>query len=144
VKARSKRLVRRSASVVALITLAVIAFLIVTHWLARLDRRANPDPSSKPIAPPMVHRENGVLVIDDYNAWFEVLPRAIRAAMRRGNRDAESILVDVFSSILPDQTWPPRPGAPDRWQWQEMVARTAELLEPRPTPTDRPGLRVVM
>jgi len=145
VKRRSK-LVRRSAGAIALITLAVVAFLVVTRLLERRDQPREQQRNPKlEVAPPMVRRENGLLVIEDYNAWFKVLPRAIRSAMRRGNRDAESILIEVFSSILPDQAWPPRPGSPDAWQWQEMVAQTAALLDDprRPTPTQRPGLHVV-
>lgn len=133
---RKRSLVKISAATLALVTLAVIAYVVTLRLLERRERR---------IAPAMIKVENGLLEINDYDAWFEVLPRAIRSALRRGVTDAETILIEVFSAILPDEQWPPPAGSPNRWQWREMVARTAEILDvtPRPTPPKRKGLRVV-
>jgi len=132
----------------ALVALVVVAYLAIRRWSARFKPQI--DPSRNPadvvaVAPAMVRIDHGLLAIGDYDAWFEVVPRAIRRALRSGNTDAESVLVEVFSSILPEQQWPPLAGSPHRWQWQQIVQRTAEILalEPSPTPTRRRDLHVV-
>lgn len=91
----------------------------------------------------MVTLENGLLEIHDYNAWFDVLPRAVNRALEH-NIDAEAVLAEVFSSILPGEPWPPPVGSPQRWQWQEMVKRTRALLETNPPPPEHhQGLYIV-
>ncbi len=145
---RRRRIVRYSATAVAMVALAILAYIVVRRWGAGAKTRAQADsnPSRRAVAEPMLRIDNGLLEIGDYDAWFDVLPRAIRLALRRGQTDAEAILVEVFSSILPEQHWPPLTGSPHRWQWQQMVARTAEILrfDPQPTPTRRRSeLRVV-
>ncbi len=121
-----RRALRASAALIALVVLVVLAYLVGSH---RRTRKAKN---------PMVTMDAGVMTIRDYDAWFEVLPRAIRTAMRRNESNAEVILADVFSTILPDETWPPSPGSPQRWQWTQMVEQTRALLEPAPrSPTPR-------
>jgi hypothetical protein len=137
-KRKRRRTIYVATGALVLVALAIATYLLTIRFTRRM---ANPrDPS---VSAPMLRVEDGLVVIDDYNAWFEVLPRAIRRALRDGRRDPEAILVDVFSSVMPEQQWPPPSGSPQRWQWQQMVERVAQLLEPEPRPRGRVDLRVV-
>jgi hypothetical protein len=127
-RTKSMRL-RAGAAVIAVLVVILVAYLIGSRSRARKGQ--------------MVTMDAGLMTIRDYDAWFNVLPTAIRAAMRRNNPNAEAILADVFSSILPNETWPPPAGSPQRWQWTQMLEQTRALLEPPPRRPTPERLRVV-
>lgn len=76
-------------------------------------------------------------VLEDYAAWFERVPSAIRAAIEGGARGAEEITAAAMRSVAPELRWPPREDSPHAAQWSAMRQAVAAHLRHDPEPRPR-------